>query len=169
MIMDNDGAVYFMMHYENGTVKVLRTDPYAEMGGDGFVKTVFSLRSSKIYFLLFHQNQFYLMDEQKKVRVLSANSETYMWKQTNILELPERDANGIVYADFDEYTVSDGVLHFNDKLYFLLESKSMDNPTWASEQIMFDNHLHISGPRYAKESGLIWYMQQHAKMEDEDK
>ena len=49
---------------------MLRTDPYAEMGGDGFVKCVFSLRSSKIYFLLFHQNQFYVMDDQKKVRVL---------------------------------------------------------------------------------------------------
>jgi hypothetical protein len=63
MIMDAEGAIYFMMRYENGTVKVLRTDPFAEMGGDGFVKTVFSLRSSKIYFLLFHSDNFYLMDE----------------------------------------------------------------------------------------------------------
>jgi hypothetical protein len=100
------------------------------MGGEGFVKSVFSLRSSKIYFLLYHQNQFYMMDDQKKVRVFTANSKTFMWKQTNLLELTENDANGIVYADFDEYAVSDGVLHQNDKLYFLLESKSMDNPTW---------------------------------------
>lgn len=99
------------------------------------------------------------MDDQKKVRVLQPNVETKMWKQTNMLELPERDANALVYADFDEYCVSDGVLHCNNKLYFLLESKSMDNPTWASEPIMIDNHLHISGPCYAKESGLIWYMQ----------
>lgn len=73
------------------------------------------------------------MDDQKKVRVLHANTETNMWKQVNTLELPERDANKLVYADFDEYCVSEGVLHCNDKLYFLLESKSMDNATWASE------------------------------------
>ena len=54
MIIDEKGAIYFMMRYDNGTVKVLRTDPFAEMGGDGFVKPVFQLRSTKIYFLLFH-------------------------------------------------------------------------------------------------------------------
>ena len=31
---------------------------------------------------------------------------------------------------------------------------------------MIDNHLHISGPRYAKESGMIWYMQQHSQVEE---
>ena len=46
-----------------------------------------------------------------------------MWKQINTLELAEKDANAIVYADFDEFAVSEGVLHTNDKLYFLLSSK----------------------------------------------
>lgn len=85
-----------------------------------------------------------------------------MFKQLNTLELPQKDANSIVYADFDEYAISDGVLHSNDRMYFLLNSKSKDNATWASEEIMIDNHLHVSGPRYAKESGLIWYMQSYA-------
>jgi len=111
MIKDADGAIYFMTQTANNTVNVLRTDPYAEMGGEGFVKSVFTLRSSKIYFLLFHQNQFYMMDDLKKVRVFTANPKTFMWKQTNLLELAEADANEIVYADFDEYAVSDGVLH----------------------------------------------------------
>ena len=77
------------------------------------------------------------MDDQNKVRVLKANAETFMWKQINTLELAEKDANAIVYADFDEYAVSGGVLHTNDKLYFLLSSKSKDNPTWASMNIMY--------------------------------
>lgn len=54
-----------------------------------------------------------------------------MWKQKTTLELPEKDANTIVYTDFDEYCISEGCLHTNDKLFFLIESKSMDNPTWA--------------------------------------
>ena len=33
---------------------------------------------------------------------------------------------------------------------------------------MLDNHLHVSGPRYAKESGLIWYMQKHGSVEDDE-
>ena len=52
------------------------------------------------------------------------------------MELAEKDANAIVYADFDEFAVSEGVLHTKDKLFFLLSSKSKDNPTWASESIM---------------------------------
>ena len=60
------------------------------------------------------------MDDQKKVRVLKANAETFMWKQTNILELPEKETSEIVYADFDEFAVSESVLHTNKKLYFLL-------------------------------------------------
>lgn len=159
MIMDDAGAIYFMMKTPNDTVKVMRTDPYKEMGGDGFVKVVFTLRSSCVYFLLFNQGQFYLMDDQKKIRLCEPNNDTQMWKQINTLELPERDMNAIVYNDFDEYCVSDGVLHTNEKLYFLLDSKAMDNPTWASQDFMIENHLHVSGPRYAKESGMIWYMQ----------
>jgi len=102
------------------------------------------------------------MDDQKKIRLCESNKETGMFKQLNTLELPQKDANSLEYADFDEYTISDGVLHCNDRMYFLLNSKSKDNATWASEEIMIDNHLHVSGPRYAKESGLIWYMQSYA-------
>lgn len=103
-----------------------------------------------------------MMDDSKKIRVLKPNQENYLWKQTTSFEIPEKDANNIVYADFDEYTISDGVLHANEKMYFLLNSRAKDNPTWASEDVMQENHLHVSGPNYAKESGLIWYMQQYA-------
>ena len=106
------------------------------------------------------------MDDSKKVRVLKPDADTYMWNLVETLELPEKDKNAIVYADFDEYSISADVLHYNDKLYFL-RNKATDDPTWASEAIMVDNHLHVSGPRYAKESGLIWYMQQHAALEEE--
>lgn len=41
MIMDPQGAVYFAMRSASGTVKVMRTDPYAEMGDDKFVKSVY--------------------------------------------------------------------------------------------------------------------------------
>ena len=76
MIMDDKGAIYFMMKSANGTVRVLRTDPTIEMGTDKFIKCVYQLRSTQIYFLLFQQGQFYLMDDQKKIRLLEENPET---------------------------------------------------------------------------------------------
>ena len=108
------------------------------------------------------------MDDSKKVRVLVPNTETFNWKLSQTLELCEKDEHGIIYSDFDEWTVSDGVLHGNDRLYYFLASSNMDNPTWASEQIMLENHLHVSGPRYAKESGLIWYMQKHTLSKEDE-
>lgn len=108
------------------------------------------------------------MDDQKKIRHLQPDSETHMWKLQTTFELPSKDLHDFVYADFDEHSISDGVLHYNDKLYFLLETKAKDNPpTFASETIMIDNHLHVSGPRYAKECGMIWYMQQHSLLADD--
>jgi len=151
-----------MMKGQGDIVQVMRTDPAVEMGGDGFIKPVFQLRSSRIYFMLARQGLFYIMDDTKKIRVLKPNPDNYMWKQTMTFDIPEKDALAIVYADYDEYTISDGVLHANEKMYFLLDSKAKDNATWASEDVMIENHLHVSGPNYAKESGLIWYMQQYA-------
>ena len=63
MIKDTDGAIYFMMKSTDDTVRVLRIDPKAEYGDETFFKTVFTLRSSLIYFMLFYQGQFYIMDD----------------------------------------------------------------------------------------------------------
>mmetsp|Transcript_1797 Transcript_1797/g.2555 ORF Transcript_1797/g.2555 Transcript_1797/m.2555 type:complete len:208 (+) Transcript_1797:3003-3626(+) len=161
MIMDDHGALYFMIK-TGETIKVLRVDPVIEMGGAGFIKSVFSLRSSCIYFLLNRGNTFYIMDDQKKIRVLKPNDETYVWRQDTTFELCQSDAKQIVYSDFDEYCISDGVLQANDRMYFLLDSRAKDNATWDSANVMLENHLHVSGPRYAKESGMIWYIQQYA-------
>lgn len=106
MVLDEDGAVYFMMQTENDTVRVMRMDPMAEMGDHKFVKTVFSLRSSLIYFLLFYCGRFYIMDDQKKIRVLKQDKETYILKQITNMELSEKDAASIVHSEFDEFAIS---------------------------------------------------------------
>ena len=89
------------------------------------------------------------MNDQKKILVMQANKETNMWKIMNTFEIAEKDTIDIVYADFGEYAISNGVLHSNEKMYFMLASKAKDNPTWASENIMLDNHKHVAGPHYA--------------------
>ena len=91
MIMDKDGAIYFMTRTQQGIVKVLRTNPQVEMGDSQFIKPVYTFRSFTNYFLLFNEGKFYIMDETKKVRVLIPNAETNMWKLSQTLELCEKD------------------------------------------------------------------------------
>ena len=69
MIMDEKGAIFFMMNNQ-GDIKVLKIDPSIEMGDDNFVKSIFTLRSSDIYFFLYQSNKFYIMDNMKKIRIL---------------------------------------------------------------------------------------------------
>ena len=80
MIMDAKGAIYFMMNYK-GLIKVMRADPAAEMGSAAFIKPVFTLRSQNIYFLLYQNDKFFMMDDTKRVRILVPDLETHMWKQ----------------------------------------------------------------------------------------
>ena len=70
MQMDDKGALYFAIKSETGLMKILRVDPFAEMGSATFIKSVFSMRCDYIHFLTFANDAFYLMDEKKKVRKL---------------------------------------------------------------------------------------------------
>ena len=143
MLRDEDCAIYFMMKYKDDTVKVLRIDPRQELGLDNFVKVVFTLKSSLIYFLLHHAGKFYIMDDQKKVHVLKPSKDTSVWNRLATSELSESDADGIVYSDFSEYTVSEGVLYVKDKMCFL---DARDNTTLSSIDSMPAKHEHIRGP-----------------------
>ena len=71
MQQDKNGAIYFCVKYDNGIVKVLRVDPYAEMGSASFIKAVYSLRCDYIHFLEIVDDRFYLMDNKKKIRMCS--------------------------------------------------------------------------------------------------
>ena len=108
------------------------------------------------------------MDETKKIRVLEQNTETYMLRQQTTFELREVDAAGLMYTDFDEYTVSGGVLHTNEKVFFLLETKAKDNLTWASSLFMIDSHKHVAGPRKAMFTGMIYFMEKYVSIEGAD-
>ena len=68
MQMDDKGALYFAIKSETGLMKILRVDPFAEMGSATFIKSVFSMRCDYIHFLTFANDAFFLMDEKKKVR-----------------------------------------------------------------------------------------------------
>ena len=70
MQMDDSGALYFAIKNESGLMKILRVDPFAEMGSANFIKSVYSTRCDYIHFLTYSDGYFYLMDEKKKVRRL---------------------------------------------------------------------------------------------------
>ena len=77
MKMDNKGAIYFVVKTETGMVKVCRVDPNCEMGNAGFVKQVYAYRCNDIYFLEMNEDNFYLMDDKKKIRVFTQDPQTF--------------------------------------------------------------------------------------------
>ena len=128
--MDKLGAVYFAVKTETGLTKVLRVDPYAEMGSANFIKSVFSMRCDYIHFFAILDNKFFIMDDKKKIRKLVQDPINFQLKIDTTLELLPRDQLAINYSEFDEFVMSDSLVHWDDNVIFLSESKRKDTYTW---------------------------------------
>lgn len=100
------------------------------MGDENFFKPIFEFRSEHVYFFLIHDNQYYLMDASRRVKVLAMDpvKDKLYLKQT--LDLHPEDKERLDQVDFDEFMISNGVLHWNDLMFFLIETKARENPTW---------------------------------------
>ena len=161
MQMDDSGALYFAVKTEAGLMKVLRVDPYAEMGSANFVKSVFSMRCDYIHFLTYANGYFYLMDEKKKVRRLLQDPLTFALRMDTTLEMLAQDQLTVKYSEFDEFIMSDGLMHWDDRIIFLSEQKRKDAYTWGQSKIMAENHKFIQGPKRAKGTGMVYYLEQY--------
>lgn len=62
-----------------------------------------------------------------------------------------------MHADFDEYAISDNCLHWDEYVFFLIDSKAKDNPTWHSENIMLEDFEYTAGPKTADNTNMIFY------------
>ena len=120
--MDDNGAIYFVVKDEkSAVVKVLRVDPKMEMGNVGFIKPVFSLRCQDIHFLEIKDKQFYLMDEKKKIRVLTQNEETFQLTLKTTLEVNSKAQQGIKHSDFDDFAMSSYIIQWKSQMMYLHE------------------------------------------------
>jgi hypothetical protein len=45
-------------------------------------------------------------------------------------------------------------------VFFMLKSKTQDNPTWAAADISFKGYDCIAGPKTANGSGQIYYVEE---------
>jgi len=157
--MDKEGSVHWLCRYQGGKIKVWRHNPDVEMGEDNFIQCVYEFRSETVYFFVY-QNQldkFYLMDEKKKVRCLVKDEHTGKLVLEKEYELCKLDQGKISYTDFDEFSISNGCLHWNAYVFFLIDNVAKDNPTWSSESVMAENFAWVAGPRLSKKTGLILY------------
>ena len=57
--------------------------------------------------------------------------------------------------------MSDSLMHWDDKVIYLSESKRRDTYTWRKSQIMAKDHKFIEGPKNAKGSGMVYYIEQY--------
>jgi hypothetical protein len=50
----------------------------------------------------------------------------------------------------------------------MIESKTRDNPTWYSSDVMLKGYECIAGPKRAYGSGLIYYVESYQGIEADD-
>lgn len=85
------------------------------------------------------------------------------------MELCKGDKEFINKTPFDEYAVSNGCIHNGGKAFYMIENKQKDNPTWYSFDVMIRQYEFVSGPKSAKGSGQIYFMEKYAVVDDDKK
>ena len=70
------------------------------------------------------------MDDKKKIRRLIQDPINFQLKLETTLELLPRDQLAINYSEFDEFVMSDSLVHWDDNVIFLSKSKRKDTYTW---------------------------------------
>ena len=131
------------------------------MGSANFIKSVFSMRCDYIHFFAITNNRFFIMDDKKKIRRLAQDPVNFQLRIETTLELLPSDQLAINYSEFDEFIMSDYLMHWDDKVIYLSESKRRDVYTWRKSQIMAKDHKFIEGPKNAKGSGMIYYIEKY--------
>lgn len=76
MIMDSTGALFWLHFLEDKEVGVLRHNPKLQMGNSNFIQTVFQMRAEHIFFFLFNDGEFFIMDQSHRIKVLRWNEES---------------------------------------------------------------------------------------------
>lgn len=170
MLMDKDGEIHFLVADKKNMIKVIRHNSEAEMGNDDFFDVVYTFQSKWVYFFLYleEMNKFYLMDEQRRVKVLVPDPKTKQLVLETTLDLCKIDKEEIDKTPFDEWAVSPGVIHWNGIAMTMIESKTQDNPTWHQYDVMMDRYEHVSGPKHAQGSGQIYYIEKYKDVEDDE-
>ena len=51
------------------------------------------------------------------------------------------------------------MIHYNNKIYTMIDNKNRDNPTWHSLDIMLPSYEYIAGPANISNSDMIYYIQ----------
>ena len=88
------------------------------------------MRCDYIHFFAILENKFFIMDDKKKIRRLVQDPINFQLKIDTTLELLPRDQLAINYSEFDEFVMSDSLVHWDDNVIFLSESKRKDTYTW---------------------------------------
>lgn len=57
--------------------------------------------------------------------------------------------------------MSSELFHWDERMMYLHESKNKDPYTWGESKIMHPNHDFIAGPKVAKGTDMVYYLQQY--------
>ena len=112
--------------------------------------------------------KFYLMDDSKRIRILVQDPKLHTLSVLTTLDLCKKDKELLKQTPFDEFAVSPGCIHWDNKALFMIDNKQKDNPTWYSFDVMIKNYEYVSGPKAANGSGQIYYMQNYTGVDDDE-
>lgn len=62
------------------------------------------------------------------------------------LEILPEDKLLIQYKTFDQFVISDQLMHYSDKVIYFSEKIKSDHYTWGATTIMSTDHIHVQGP-----------------------
>jgi hypothetical protein len=106
------------------------------------------------------------MDDTKRVRVLQQDPQTFACSLLTTLIVCQKDKEDFDRTPFDEYTVTTGMIHYNNKTYTMIDNKTRDNNTWLSFETLLPSYDYLSGPSNIKGSGMIYYVQAFRETEE---
>lgn len=159
MVIDDAGSLYWLVRTKDGNVRILRHNPKLEMGSIGFIKNVFEFRSDHVYFFLHFQQRFYLMDAHQRIRVMRFEEQLEELLVETILEIPNKDKSLLEKCPFDNFIITNGVLHWRDRVLFVMSSANLqNNETFNSHQMLSE---YLYGPYVVKNSGLAMNITKH--------
>lgn len=89
-----------------------------------------------------------------------------MLTQVSTLEMTDKDKLTIKYSDFDEFIMSSELMHWDNRMIYLHESKNKDEFTYGQSKVMLENHTFISGPKVARGTGMCYYLEKYENFDE---
>lgn len=155
MFMDTKGCLFWMHSPKEKEVSVFRHNPKLQMGNSEYITSVYNFYAEHVYFFVFKEDQFFIMDQTHKIRMLTWNEETGKLNLQKTLIYANSVPKLIEKTIFDDFVVSHKVIQNKDKMFYLFDTRQTYGETHLQEKVLLDSDEFIRGPFKVKNSEML--------------